>query len=75
MHTISSRLTRAFVQAHCLNFQGLILLDPVDGGVDIQSMTPYFVITPGELVNFTVPTLEIVAGYDTIPSSKYRLNA
>lgn len=37
-------------------------------------MTPYFVITPGELVNFTVPALEIVAGYDTVPSSKYKLN-
>lgn len=53
-----------------MNFKGQILLNPVDGGYDFSSMTPYFVITPGEKVNFTVPTLEISAGYDTIPSSK-----
>jgi len=51
-----------------LNFIGQILLSPVDGA-DPYGIRPIFVITPGEKVNYTIPTLQIVTGLDPVPSS------
>ena len=39
-------------------------------GADPLGINPVFVITPGEKVNFTVPTMQIVTGLDPIASSK-----
>lgn len=59
------------MQAHCLNFKGQLLYDPVDGA-DPLGINPVFVITPGEKVNFTVPTMQIVTGLDPIASSNFK---
>lgn len=40
-------------------------------GADPLGINPVFVITPGEKVNFTVPTMQIVTGLDPIASSKF----
>lgn len=44
-------------------------MSPVDGGDPLGEL-PYFVITPGEKVNFTVPTLELITEFDEVVSSK-----
>ena len=41
-------------------------MSPVDGA-DPFGILDNFVITPGEKVNFTIPTLQIVTGFDPIP--------
>ncbi len=48
---------------------GQILLSPVDGA-DPIGLNPVVAITPGEKVNYTIPTLQIVTGFDPVPSGK-----
>jgi len=67
-HSSGAHVPVAQFLAHCLNFKGQILYDPVDGA-DPLGIRPIFVITPGEKVNFTVPTMQIVTGLDPIPSN------
>ena len=50
----------------------MVLMSPVDGA-DPFGILQHFVITPGEKVNFTIPTLQIVTGLDPSPG-KYILN-
>lgn len=50
-------------------------MSPVDGA-DPYGILPLYVITPGEKVNFTIPTLQLVTGFDPIPGIykvKYRI--
>jgi hypothetical protein len=49
-----------------LHYKGLILVDAVDGNNPIPENVTMYVITPGQKVNFTIPTLEIVTGLDPI---------
>lgn len=55
-----------FFQTNCLHYQGLILLDAVDGNNPIPENITMYVITPGQKVNFTIPTLQIVTGLDPV---------
>lgn len=43
-----------------------MLLDPVDGA-DPMGMIPEYCITPGEPLNFALPTLHLAAGFDPVP--------
>lgn len=43
------------------NINGIVLLDPVDGA-DPWQMFNASVITPGRMLNYTVPTLILGAG-------------
>ncbi|CAL8118056.1 unnamed protein product [Orchesella dallaii] len=53
----------------CRNFVASIHLSPVDG-VDPFGIIPGdFCITPGEYVNFNIPTLVVKAGLDPIPGT------
>ena len=45
----------------------MILIDPVDGNSPIPENVTMSVITPGEKVNFTVPALQLVTGFDPVP--------
>lgn len=53
-------------QTNCLHYQGLILLDAVDGNNPIPENITMYVITPGQKVNFTIPTLQVVTGLDPV---------
>lgn len=50
----------------CGAFKALVLLDPVDGA-DPMGIIPEYCITPGELLNFALPTLHLAAGFDPVP--------
>ncbi|EFX74152.1 hypothetical protein DAPPUDRAFT_109234 [Daphnia pulex] len=65
-HSGGSHVAVAQFQTNCLNYQGLILIDAVDGNSPIPENITMFVITPGQKVNFTVPTLQIVTGLDPV---------
>ena len=52
---------------------GQVLLSPVDGSYPFDDTASY-VITPGEKVSYTIPTVQIVNGFDPIPSRKCELN-
>lgn len=43
-----------------------VFISPVDG-VDPLGLIPEFCITPGEYLNYGIPTLHIEGGYDSIP--------
>lgn len=66
-HSSGSHIALAQLETECLNFRGLVLLSPVDGG-DPYGELPYFVITPGQKVNFSIPTMQLVAGLDHLVS-------
>lgn len=51
----------------CRNYRGLVLIDPVDGDAPIPENVNMSVITPGQKVNFTLPTLQLVTGLDPVP--------
>jgi chlorophyllase len=67
-HSAGCHVPVAQLQAHCLNFRGQVLLSPVDGA-DPFGYIPIAVITPGEKVNFTIPTLQMVVGLDPVPGN------
>ena len=67
-HSAGCHVPVAQLQAHCLNFRGQILLSPVDGA-DPLGYIPIAVITPGEKVNYTIPTLQMVVGLDPVPGN------
>ena len=64
-HSAGAHIPVAELQQNCRNFKGLMLLNPVDGA-DPFGILPITVITPGEPVNFTIPTLQVVVGLDNV---------
>nr|CAH0100765.1 unnamed protein product [Daphnia galeata] len=66
-HSAGNHAAVAQLQTDCLHYQGLILVDAVDGNSPFPENVTKYVITPGEKVNFTIPTLEIVTGLDPVP--------
>lgn len=67
-HSAGTHVAITQLQKNCLNYQGLILIDAVDGNNPIPENVTITVITPGQKVNFTVPTLQIVTGLDPVAS-------
>uniref|UniRef100_A0A0P6DNC3 Arylacetamide deacetylase n=1 Tax=Daphnia magna TaxID=35525 RepID=A0A0P6DNC3_9CRUS len=65
-HSGGSHVAVSQLQTNCLHYQGLILLDAVDGNNPIPENITMYVITPGQKVNFTIPTLQIVTGLDPV---------
>ncbi|CAL4166029.1 unnamed protein product, partial [Meganyctiphanes norvegica] len=53
----------SYLQETCGNFKALILQDPVDGA-DPYGIIHDFAITPGEKLNFALPTYHLSAGLD-----------
>lgn len=56
----------------CFRLIGMILLSPVDG-VDEIGMIDNFCTTPGEKLNFDLPTLIMPAGLDGVPGKDVQL--
>lgn len=64
-HSSGSHVVVNYLIEKCGNFKGLVLMSPVDG-VDPFGITNEFCITPGELVNFDIPTLILPTGLDAV---------
>ncbi|XP_027215328.2 uncharacterized protein [Penaeus vannamei] len=66
-HSAGAHTLVALLKAKgCGAFKALVLLDPVDGA-DPMGMIPEYCITPGEPLNFALPTLHLAAGFDPVP--------
>lgn len=65
-HSAGSHVLVSYLKEHCGNFKGMQLSSPVDGA-DPLGLIPEYCITPGETLNFNIPTLHIAAGYDPVP--------
>lgn len=65
-HSSGSHIGINFMKLGCHSIKGLVLISPVDG-VDPFGFVDDFCITPGESLPFTVPTLLLTAGYDSVP--------
>ncbi|XP_057366130.1 uncharacterized protein LOC130686987 [Daphnia carinata] len=65
-HSAGTHVAVLQFQKNCMNYQGLILIDAVDGNSPIPENVTLTVIAPGQKVNFTVPTLQIVTGLDHV---------
>lgn len=76
MHDVLNLIVIRFnnMQTDCLHYRGLILLNAVDGNSPYPENITLYVITPGQKVNFTVPTLQIVTGYDPVPGRIYSIS-
>jgi len=59
-------VTAEYLKHRCGLVKGQILLSPVDGE-DPYGLIPVYAITPGEYLNFHIPTLILSSGLDGIP--------
>ncbi|CAG7832824.1 unnamed protein product [Allacma fusca] len=62
-HSAGNHQNVNFLKLSCANFSAQILLSPVDGA-DPFGLIPEYCITPGEKLNYVMPTLTIQAGLD-----------
>ena len=65
-HSSGAHVVVEFLKHHCDMFKGQILFSPVDG-VDPFGLIDDFTITPGQCVNYALPTLVLMAGLDGVP--------
>jgi len=65
-HSSGAHVVVEFLKHHCDMFKGQILFSPVDG-VDPFGLIDDFAITPGQYVNYALPTLVLMAGLDGLP--------
>ncbi|XP_037069016.1 chlorophyllase-2-like [Pollicipes pollicipes] len=66
-HSAGAHVVVSYLERQCdadTNVKGLALMSPVDG-VDPFGFIKEYCITPGQKVNFTLPTLVLTAGLDT----------
>ncbi|XP_042876466.1 chlorophyllase-1-like [Penaeus japonicus] len=65
-HSAGAHVLVALLKAEgCGDFKAMVLLDPVDGA-DPMGIIQEYCITPGELLNFGLPTLHLAAGFDGV---------
>lgn len=65
-HSSGAHIGINYMKLGCHNIKGMVLISPVDG-VDPFGFVQDFCITPGEKLPFTVPTLLLTSGYDSVP--------
>ena len=65
-HSSGAHVIVEYFKHHCNKAKGQILFSPVDG-FDPFGLVDLFAITPGEYLNYEVPTLVIMAGLDNQP--------
>jgi len=65
-HSSGAHVVVEFLKHYCENIRGQILFSPVDG-VDPFGLIHEFAITPGQYVNYALPTLVIATGLDGVP--------
>jgi len=69
-HSAGNHINVNYLKQNCRNFVGHILLSPVDGA-DPFGIIEEYCITPGEYLNFNMPTLVIQAGLDPVPGKPF----
>jgi len=69
-HSSGSKIVVKLLDNNCLNYKGVILLNPVDGA-DPWGIINDFVITPGKFVNYTTPSLTVGDGLGTVPVNSF----
>jgi len=67
-HSSGAHVVVEFLKHHCESVRGQILFSPVDG-VDPFGLIHDFAITPGQYVNYALPTLVMVTGLDEVPGT------
>jgi len=72
-HSSGAHVVVEFLKHHCqnigrgrINVRGQILFSPVDG-VDPFGLIHDFAVTPGQYLNYALPTLVITTGLDGVP--------
>lgn len=66
-HSSANHITVNYLAQGCGKFLGLVMMSPVDcTGKTCDSHC----ITPGDLLNFEIPTLVLPAGLDDLPGKK-----
>merc|ERR1712241_400700 len=65
-HSSGNHIITNYMKLGCHNVKGISMLSPVDG-VDPYGFVQEYCITPGEKLNFEVPTLIMTSGLDGIP--------
>jgi len=65
-HSAGAHIAVEYLKHHCNNVKAQILLSPVDGA-DPFGLIDNYCITPGELLNYDIPTLIMPTGLDSVP--------
>ena len=68
-HSSGNHIITNYMKLGCHNVKGISMLSPVDG-VDPYGFVQEYCITPGEKLNFEVPTLIMTSGLDGIPGNE-----
>ncbi|CAG0896241.1 unnamed protein product [Darwinula stevensoni] len=70
-HSAGCHIAVSFlVNQGCANFGSLVLMSPVDGK-DPFGIVPKFVVTPYQLLPFSIPSLILAAGLDPLPAKTF----
>jgi len=64
-HSAGGHVAVEYLKHHCGDVKGQILLSPVDG-FDPFGLINMFAITPGQYLNFNLPTLVLMCGLDAV---------
>ncbi|XP_037793143.1 chlorophyllase-2-like [Penaeus monodon] len=64
-HSAGAHVLVEYLKAGCGKFKAQVLMSPVDG-VDAAGLIPIFCITPGQTLNYAMPTLHLAAGLDNL---------
>ena len=67
-HSSGAHVVVEFMKHHCNLVKGQVLFSPVDG-VDPFGLINNFAITPGQPLNYNVPSLLIMTGLDSVPGT------
>jgi len=65
-HSAGGHVEVEYLKHHCADVKGQILFSPVDG-FDPFGLIDLFAITPGEYLNYEIPTLVMMCGLDATP--------
>ncbi|XP_023340177.1 chlorophyllase-1 [Eurytemora carolleeae] len=64
-HSAGGHVTVEYLKHHCGDVKGSILMSPVDG-FDPFGWIDLFAITPGEYLNYEIPSLILMCGLDAV---------
>ena len=65
-HSAGSHVISQYLNSTCGTAKMIVLLSPVDGA-DPMGMVKDFIITPGKMLPFAIPTMIIGTGLDPVP--------
>jgi len=65
-HSAGAHVAVEYLKHHCNRVVGQVLLSPVDG-IDPFGLIDNYCITPGQLLNYNIPTLMLSTGLDDVP--------